>query len=115
MSNLSKSFLICWLLMFSKGLSAQKKNSDLLAELKKTEYLIHVDASQSPVKTGLNSPVSFSNNRVVIQPSYVPSLGFFCRYELKLDKVAPMPVRVRLGSLDYVNWLEQKPNSRKDN
>jgi hypothetical protein len=44
---------------------------------------------------------------------YSNHLGFFCQKELQLDKVAPLPIRFRLGSLDYVNWMEQKPNAIK--
>ncbi len=43
--------------------------------------------------------------------TYVNNLGFFCRYELKLDKVIAVPVRFRLGSKEYVDRLEGK-NSR---
>src|SRR5689334_16186893 len=35
-------------------------------------------------------------------------LGFMCMQELKLDKLTVMPIRFRLGSLNYVNYLEQK-------
>jgi hypothetical protein len=45
--------------------------------------------------------------------NYLNCLGFFCRQELRLDKLTPMPIRFRLGSLEYVNYLEQKPNSMK--
>lgn len=51
------------------------------------------------VNTGV-SPVFYAN-----------SLGFICKTELKLDKITPVPFRFRLGSLDYVNWLERKPNA----
>jgi len=44
---------------------------------------------------------------------YVNSLGFICKKELQIDKVLTLPVRFRLGSLDYVNYLEQKPNAVK--
>jgi hypothetical protein len=43
---------------------------------------------------------------------YCNKLGFFCRQEVKLDKLTAMPIRFRLGSLNYVNYLEQKPNAR---
>ena len=43
---------------------------------------------------------------------YCSNLGFFCKQELKLDKITVMPIRFRLGSFNYVNYLEQKPNFR---
>ena len=44
---------------------------------------------------------------------YSKYLGFFCKKELQLDKVMAVPIRFRLGSLEYVNYLEQKPNAFK--
>lgn len=42
---------------------------------------------------------------------YQQCLGIFCRGEWKLEKLTAVPFRFRLGSLDYVNYLESKPNA----
>jgi len=42
---------------------------------------------------------------------YSKNLSFFCKKELQIEKTTSIPFRFRLGSTDYVNFLEQKPNA----
>lgn len=45
----------------------------------------------------------------VIAPNfYVQQLGFFCKQEIKMDKITRVPFRFRLGSVDDCDRLEGK-------
>jgi len=50
---------------------------------------------------------------VISAGHYRNTLGFMCRQELTLQKKLSLPLVLRLGSPDFVNWMEQKPNARR--
>ena len=49
--------------------------------------------------------------QAIPQNFYAQHIGFFCRQELKMQE-AHIPVTFRLGSMNYCNYLEQKPGYR---
>lgn len=66
----------------------------------------------APKKLIFTSPPLTSQSKkptVYIRPDFVTmKQGYICRQEWKFEKKTGLPVRLRLGSLDYVNKLEGK-------
>jgi len=49
------------------------------------------------------------------QNFYNQGLGFFCKKENQLQKLTTLALYIRLGSKEYVDYLERKPNAVKRN
>lgn len=54
----------------------------------------------------IKQPISFP--QPLSKAFYTEQLGFFCKKELEVEKKLAIPLRFRLGSLAYVDYLEQK-------
>lgn len=114
-------FLVVFLLMFQKDILGQEKpflspdSSGLFVGIKKipgsfkSKFSILQTMKSNDCTVGNN----FSLLKLPISSYYINTLGFFCKKELQLDKITTVPIRIRLGSLEYVNWMEQKPNAIK--
>ncbi|MET0638111.1 MAG: hypothetical protein ABWZ25_18920 [Chitinophagaceae bacterium] len=117
--------LIVALLMLQNGeIIAQeiKKISPVLSAEKQTVTFKSFQKYQAGSAVGNFRGINILNQGSVIRKSsfnlldqsyFSNQLGFFCRSELKLEKAIRVPLKFRLGSLAYTDYLERKPNAVK--
>ena len=70
-------------------------------------------ASQLHLKPPADTLTKNINIRVLPQNFYNNHLGYFCKKEVQIQKLISMPVYFRLGSKEYVDWMERKPNVKR--
>ncbi|MGN6401019.1 MAG: hypothetical protein ACTHMD_11235 [Flavisolibacter sp.] len=68
-------------------------------------------AAQAGFRRELDTSGKKINLRVLPQNFYNQHLSFFCKKEVQLQKLTSLPLFIRLGSKEYVDYLERKPNS----
>ena len=89
----------------SRALTENKQNKNwtnrfslsvkFLKEIEQTQDLLPLQPAHAPISGAREW-------RGIVVKNY----SFFCRQEYRFQKATGVPLRFRLGSLDYVNWLE---------
>jgi hypothetical protein len=83
-----------------------------LTELKKERVRMDTNFDFVSVFSNIKQPPAPTDiRRELLQLSNdqrVYHYGIFCKWEEKIQHVSKIPLKFRLGSLDYVNYLEKK-------
>jgi len=85
-----------------------KANPADSGETKQGEY--PAESFSSLMSLTLREPLDqFSDTRNLVPASYyVDHLGFFCKKELQVQSLTGLPLKFRLGSVEYTDHLEGK-------
>jgi hypothetical protein len=74
-------------------------------------------SSKAAAQLNFKRSLDTAGRNVLLRPLpqnfYNQSLGYFCKKENQLQKITKLPFYLRLGSKDYTDYLERKPNALK--
>ncbi|HEU4469846.1 MAG TPA: hypothetical protein VFR58_02075 [Flavisolibacter sp.] len=70
-------------------------------------------AAQLRLKPHTDTSAKHISAKVLPQKFYSQQLGYFCKKELQLQRITGLPLFIRLGSKEHVDYLEKKPNAIK--
>lgn len=65
-------------------------------------------ATQFIAAKATDSSFFYSPARNFFYNNYLPRTGWFCRQEWKFEKATSLPLKLRLGSIEMVDYLEGK-------
>ena len=76
---------------------------------------LQVNKAKDFIKSYFYSPASNINgyvNKEVVSPNfYVKNLSFFCKQEIKFQAATNIPLKFRIGSVQYCDRMEGKINT----
>jgi len=103
--------------LFPSNLSIYPVNGLINHQVKYVKILASVRTNDKdyPLKSIYNSSFSPPFTNLVSKDYYSNNLSFFCKKEWQIEKATSVPLRFRLGSLEYTDYLERKPNARLRN
>jgi hypothetical protein len=87
----------------------------VVSSAKAQQKLVKASAAKDFMKSYYTSTtlynVNISPQNLVSPNFYVKNLGFFCKQELKWEAATGIPLKFRLGSVQYCDWMEGKKNT----
>ena len=112
-------FVVVLIFLFNGEIFAQEKNVENLG-LNNSSFVVkrHLGNEKKELVMALLGEESMppqkpvfagSNTAFLLQPN-IPTT-FFCKKEWQFEKATSIPLRFRLGSLAYTDYLEKKPNA----
>lgn len=77
--------------------------------------LLLLNSSKGATQVRLKQKPEIAGKKITLkilpQNFYNQQLSFICKKELAVQKRTALPLFIRLGSKEYVDYLERKPNS----